>query len=271
MNPELQKIEKYITSLGFLPKTFTELSQSNGGKSLVTDNNTAFCFDDISDYFWNKKYNKKLSSADALLLKDSLYLIEFKFMSPQSSVISRLQSVISQYQSVATQLSKHLSIIPSLQSVISQYQFAISQIQSLVRQNQSMRSRLKSMISQLKEINNLPEKMLKLKLFKKMVESIRILQECIFINNQINSTGFKKHFIIVTDNAVQSTSAGYKRMSRNKSNKNSVYIFAMSDIFEFFFDEHLKNAPKNNRIKIYYDSVDIWNVNQFSKKVALLK
>lgn len=78
MNEELQKIERTLKSLGFSQKTFTELSKPDGvyGKSLVTDNNTAFRFDDISNSYYYKVF---LCSADALLImSEGLYLIEFK-------------------------------------------------------------------------------------------------------------------------------------------------------------------------------------------------
>jgi hypothetical protein len=102
MNQELQLIESYLISLNFSPKTFTELSLTTSGpfngKSLVTDNNTAFHFDEISNSF----YNITLSSADALLLKDNLYLIEFKrVISQLKSGSKRKQLKLSLFQKMA--------------------------------------------------------------------------------------------------------------------------------------------------------------------------
>ena len=265
MNLELQKVEHYLISLGFSPYTFTELSKSNGGKELVTDSNTAFCFDKISASFYGRE---QLNSADALLLKDNLYLIEFKVVSTQLSVTSQLQSVISHYQSVASQLSQHQSIVPQIQSVVSQYEFVISQLKSLILKNQSMIPRLKSMISQLKEINNLPEENLKLNLFQKITESLYTLQECIFINSQVDSSKFEKHFILVTEDAKQAYIASIKRRVNHR------HIAAAGDIFENSFKKYqqeYKCVLKNGRTKVYYDSVEIWASSLFSERIALLK
>jgi hypothetical protein len=271
MNLELQKIERYLISLGFSPDTFTELSKSNGGKVLVTNSNTAFCFDKISAYFYSRE---QLNSVDALLLKDNLYLIEFKVVSTQLSVTSQLQSVISHYQSVVSHLSQHQSIVPQLQSAISKYKSAISQLKSLIPNNQSIIPRLKSMISQLKEINNLPEKNLKLSLFQKMTESIHTLRECIYVNSGANPDKFEKHFILVTEDAVQAISTSYRHKSRNKSAKNTVPSVAAGDVFKDSFEKYqqeYKNAPKNNRIKVYYDSIDVWATSEFPKRIVHLK
>jgi hypothetical protein len=93
MNPELKKIETHLKSLKFSQKTFKDLSKSKTSNvkiptSLIDDiTNKAFCFDDISDSF----YDNHLSSADALLLRDNLYLIEFKPLG-----LKKLDSDISQ-------------------------------------------------------------------------------------------------------------------------------------------------------------------------------
>ena len=83
MNQELKRIEKYLISRKFEEKSYKDLSRPKANKdsriptSLIDDiTNKAFCFDDISDSFYDKRLH--LSSADALLLKDNLYLIELK-------------------------------------------------------------------------------------------------------------------------------------------------------------------------------------------------
>jgi len=81
MNKNLKKIKEHL-SHKFEEKSYKELSKPKTSEiriptSLIDDiTNKAFCFDDISDSFYNDKLH--LSSADALLLRDNLYLIELK-------------------------------------------------------------------------------------------------------------------------------------------------------------------------------------------------
>jgi hypothetical protein len=83
MNSELQNIDNYLKNEGFKEFPFSVLSKPDEGSEedipLVTDENTAYWFDKISDSY----YTKNLHSADALLLKSKrLYLIEFKHVKP---------------------------------------------------------------------------------------------------------------------------------------------------------------------------------------------
>jgi thiaminase len=192
MNPELQKIENYLISLKFSQKTFTVLSKSKGGKSLVTDNNTAFHFDEISDSF----YKIKLSSADSLLLKDNLYLIEFK------RVISQLKS-------------------------------------------KSKR------------------KQIKLRIFQKMAESFHTLRESIFKNSNANPNNFKKHFIIVTEDAVSAYVAASNRLAKNN-------VLATGNIYNQSFDKYRQQYGNDSK-RVYYDSVEIWSKAVFPTRVMQLK
>jgi hypothetical protein len=74
MNNELLSFKSKLLEDGYVEKTYTELS-ANMTTSLVTDDNIAFNFDEMSHRQWG---HNLLTSADALLIKDSLYLIEFK-------------------------------------------------------------------------------------------------------------------------------------------------------------------------------------------------
>lgn len=77
MNSELAKIDVFLKTSGYAYKSYAELSKDVNGHSLVTDSTTeAFDFDEISKSFFSS--NACVCSADALLLKDNLYLIEFK-------------------------------------------------------------------------------------------------------------------------------------------------------------------------------------------------
>jgi len=221
MNPELQKIEKYIKSLGFQQKTFTDLSKSKKGEKLVTDNNTAFNFDDISDYF----HKIQLSSADALLLRENLYLIEFKH-------IEKLINSMPEFMACSI-------ICPSA--------------------NLS-----ESVVSLQKELLKLQRKLLRLNLSQKMAESFHTLRECIFVNSQTDQGKFEKHFILVTENALKSIRAGYMR-------KAGAIIDDISDESFKKYQQEYKNTPESNQIRVYYDSIDIWAVDQFPKRVANLK
>lgn len=72
---ELQKIESYLNNSGIQKKSYAELSKNSVGVPLVTDTKKeAYCFDDVPVLF----LPIKLASADAILLKENLYFIEFK-------------------------------------------------------------------------------------------------------------------------------------------------------------------------------------------------
>jgi hypothetical protein len=105
MNPELKKIETHlIKSLKFSQETFKDLSKpkTTNAKiptSLVDDiTNKAFCFDDISDSFYGEHLH--LCSADALLLKDNLYLIEFKPLGPKNLNYDISQKMIESFHTL---------------------------------------------------------------------------------------------------------------------------------------------------------------------------
>lgn len=111
MNSELEKIDNYIKGLGFKKMSFSELSKPGKGVPLVADENTAYCFDKISDGC----YEASLFSADALLIKPRrLYLIEFKHVKPmigdeKEREILRLKLFLKMAESFHT-LQNHLFI-----------------------------------------------------------------------------------------------------------------------------------------------------------------
>ena len=75
MNAELQKIDTYLSGHGFYKKAYFELSKDKHGHPLVSSTTIeAYCYDDVSSHF----FRIKTASADAIVLKDSLYFIEFK-------------------------------------------------------------------------------------------------------------------------------------------------------------------------------------------------
>lgn len=75
MDCELQKIDTYLNGQGLCKKTYTELSENSIHIPLVTNSRTeAYCFDEVPVKFLPIKF----SSADAILLKENLYFIEFK-------------------------------------------------------------------------------------------------------------------------------------------------------------------------------------------------
>lgn len=77
MNTELQKIDAYLASHGFQKKSYLDLSKGSKSRSLVNDSTAeAYCYDDVPTHF----LRIKTASADAILLKESLYFIEFKSM-----------------------------------------------------------------------------------------------------------------------------------------------------------------------------------------------
>ena len=75
MNSELSALDAHLSSLGFMHKSYNELSKNRVGSSLVNDATCeAYDFDEIT----SKLYSHFPHSVDALLLKEDLYFIEFK-------------------------------------------------------------------------------------------------------------------------------------------------------------------------------------------------
>lgn len=80
MNSELQKIDTALTSV-FSKYTFANLSEDSNGTPLVSDTNQAYCFDEISNSYFRINH----CSCDCLLLREKLYLIEFKRLAYSSN------------------------------------------------------------------------------------------------------------------------------------------------------------------------------------------
>lgn len=72
MHPELQKLEDSLKK--YKKESFTKLSEDRHQKPLVTNDVLAYNFDTITQSL----YAIPFASADALLLRDNLYFIEFK-------------------------------------------------------------------------------------------------------------------------------------------------------------------------------------------------
>ena len=106
MNLELQKIDTYLAGRGLRKKSYTDLSKNSAGKPLVTNAVVgAYCYDDVSPLF----LKIKSASADALLLKDSLYFIEFKTVAGSGSPGAQKYEIIK--QNLFLKLSESLIVL----------------------------------------------------------------------------------------------------------------------------------------------------------------
>ena len=89
MNKELIRLDLLLKKEGFLLKSYSSMSSSTSGKALVLDNTTeAYWFDDIV----KKLFTIQPNSMDSLLIKENIYLIEFKRIknsNPSCGVLSR--------------------------------------------------------------------------------------------------------------------------------------------------------------------------------------
>lgn len=79
MNTELEKIAVWLRTKGEAVKSYSDLSKDKHGDSLVSDmTEEAYDYDSITRSFFAQGVHHLCCSCDALLLKEHLYLIEFK-------------------------------------------------------------------------------------------------------------------------------------------------------------------------------------------------
>ena len=79
MNTELEKVAVWLRTKGESVKSYRDLSKDRKGNPLVTDTTAeAYGYDSIIRSFFAPGVHPCCCSCDALLLKEHLYLIEFK-------------------------------------------------------------------------------------------------------------------------------------------------------------------------------------------------
>lgn len=79
MNEELKKVKLWLEGIGESPIKFSELSQDDHENPLVTDaTQEAYNYDSVTKSFFPPDTHPCCRSCDALLLRNHLYLIEFK-------------------------------------------------------------------------------------------------------------------------------------------------------------------------------------------------
>lgn len=116
MNGELQKIETWLQSQGAKPKSYCDLSKDANGSSLVTDTTTdAYDYDSIIKSFYAQGTVHTCSSCDALLLRENLYLIEFKSLGNGVNIFGFDLSKLSQ-----TQLKKIINVLYKVEAKLSE-------------------------------------------------------------------------------------------------------------------------------------------------------
>lgn len=108
MNTELCKIDKFLRDNGFSPETYQSMSEDTSGNPLVFDSaSEAFNFDEII----KNMFVSRPSSMDSLLLKDSLYFIEFKNGYPNAKKKTKTKLIT---QSLKLKLSESLIVLHEL-------------------------------------------------------------------------------------------------------------------------------------------------------------
>jgi hypothetical protein len=117
MNAELKKIEVWLRQRGETPRSYRDLSKNVKGDSLVPEDLTteAYNYDAVVGSFYANKTLHRCCSCDALLLKEHLYLIEFKSSGDDVSIFGLDLSKLSQ-----TQLKKIGNVLYKVESKLSE-------------------------------------------------------------------------------------------------------------------------------------------------------
>lgn len=116
MNAELKKIEDWLRSQGAEPESYCDLSKDANGSSLVTDTTAdAYDYDSVIKSFYAPGTTHTCSSFDALLLRENLYLIEFKSLGNGVNIFGFDLDKLSQ-----TQLKKVINVLYKVESKLSE-------------------------------------------------------------------------------------------------------------------------------------------------------
>jgi hypothetical protein len=79
MNAELDKVDSWLRGRSESPKSYSDLSKDGEGNPLINDGTVeAYDYDSVTESFFAPGVKPCCCSCDALLLKEHLYLIEFK-------------------------------------------------------------------------------------------------------------------------------------------------------------------------------------------------
>ena len=79
MNAELEKVDSWLRKIKVSPRSYSDLSKDDKGNPLVTEKTVeAYDYDSVTESFFASGVCPCCCSCDALLLKEHLYLIEFK-------------------------------------------------------------------------------------------------------------------------------------------------------------------------------------------------